>query len=78
MSWNYRVMKRKHKLPSGGTEDEFGIYEVYYNNKGKVDGWTEDSVAPHGETLEELKKAFDLYKGALDKPALDYKTGKEE
>ena len=71
--WNYRVMKRQYANDCC----TYGIYEVYYDNKDKPEGWTQDSVPPVGDSLKELKDDFKFYKQALDKPILDYKTGKE-
>ena len=51
MTWNYRIMKRKN---SEGDYD-FGIYEVYYDDNGKVKGWTEDSMTPVCSSSDDLK-----------------------
>ena len=71
--WNYRVMRRKY----ANDYYTYGIYEVYYDNRDKPDGWTQDAVAPFGDSLKELKNDFRFYKQALAKPTLDYETGKE-
>ena len=36
-------------------EFEFGIYEVYYNENGKINGWTEESIVPVVDNKEGLK-----------------------
>jgi len=36
-------------------EFEFGIYEVYYNENGEINGWTEESVVPVVDNKEGLK-----------------------
>jgi len=51
MSWNYRIMKRE----ISENEFEFGIYEVYYNENGEINGWTEESVVPVVDNKEGLK-----------------------
>ncbi len=51
MSWNYRIMKRE----ISENEFEFGIYEVYYNENGKINGWTEESIVPVVDNKEGLK-----------------------
>ena len=37
MSWNYRVIRYANN-------EGFGLHEVYYDESGKVEGWTEDPV----------------------------------
>lgn len=74
MPWNYRIMRRNY--------DDIGeilykIHEVYYDKKGNVIMWTEDSTSPSGDTPEELKEDFEYFKKALSKPILDCETGKE-
>ena len=66
MTWQYRVMRRLGDLGYG-----YGIYEFY-----GVDGWTKDSMAPHGETLAELRADYELMAEAFRLPVLDWKTGK--
>lgn len=48
--WNYRVVKEP--LPDG--EYQFTIHEVYYGPNEEVESYTEKSIAPYGETLQEL------------------------
>ena len=67
MSWNYRVIKKII-----GSEESFQIHEVYYNDDGTIKAWTENSIIPTGETLEELKKDFLMQLRGLDEPILDY------
>jgi len=65
MSWNFRIMKRK------GEEEEEYYYtfvEAYYDKDGNVDGWTEEEVAPHWDSLEGLKDVVDQ---AFSYPVLD-------
>jgi hypothetical protein len=73
-TWNYRVLVRT----DGKTgEKTFAIHEVYYDDAGKPDGCTENSVAPMGETLAELKRDMDHYRLALSKPVLEYESLEE-
>ena len=71
--WNHRVMRH-----NTGTEDEYlAIHEVYYgmddeDGKGKT-GWTQDPVAPYGDTLNELRETLERMLRALDKPIMEYK-----
>lgn len=73
-TWNYRVLERTDKN-SGDTT--YAIHEVYYNDEGKPDGCTENSVAPMGESLAELKADMDHYRQALEKPTLVYDSLEE-
>jgi hypothetical protein len=52
--WNYRIMKRKNEEG----EFDYGIHEVYYDENGKVKGWTERSMTTTCDSEENLK--FDL------------------
>ena len=69
MSWNYRIMRRQH--PTG--EALYGIYEVYYDKEGKVEGWTENSMTGEWETLDDLKGDLEYLLKAFDKELLEYK-----
>ena len=40
MHWNHRVMKRVYKHDNGEIEVEHAIYEVFYDDAGRVEGWT--------------------------------------
>jgi hypothetical protein len=65
MTWEYRVMCYKGGL---------AIYEVYYNEDGEVNGYSEIPVSPRGETLDELSEDFIRYAEALTKAVLEYKV----
>lgn len=71
MTWDYRVMRRVI-ITKSKRDVSFGIYEVFFDEKGKIENWTEDSVEPHGDTLEELKKDLKWMTQAFNKPILDY------
>lgn len=68
MHWNYSVMKRKNEL--GGYE--FGIYEVYYDERGKGNGWTEKSITPVCASADDLLYELTLMIGAFQKETLPY------
>ncbi|HCK0997991.1 TPA: hypothetical protein NY110_004877, partial [Escherichia coli] len=53
---------------------ELAIYEVYYNEAGKVCGYSEKPVSPRGESLEDLRENLLRYSEALDEPILDYEN----
>lgn len=67
MNWNYRVIRTRTSFG-----DLYQVHEVCYADNGDITAWTENSINPAGETLEELKK--DIYRqlAALEKPVLDY------
>lgn len=68
MTWNYRIMKHSHR--SG---DFYAIHECFMNSKGQVHSWTEDEVAPLGETAEELIETLEMMlKDAKAYGVLDY------
>ena len=81
MPCNYRVCRKKLvsdvcDLDTGEvletyTEDQFGICEVYYNDKGDITFTSENFIEPYGETLEDLKWCFDKMKEAFDKEVID-------
>ena len=61
-------MKRKN---SEGDYD-FGIYEVYYDDNGKVKGWTEDSMTPVCSSSDDLKYEMKVMMRAFEKDTLEY------
>lgn len=54
MSWNYRVFRHQQIVRPGKTLEYFTIHEVYYDDSGKIEGHTEEPIAPTGDTLNEL------------------------
>ena len=68
MSWNYRVIKHHG---AKGNKDWYGIHEVYYNDKGAIEIWTVDAIAPISETVEGLLEILGLLRNCLDKPVLE-------
>ena len=81
MSWSYRICTKKlvsdvcdmdtGKVLETYTEDQFGICEVYYNDKGDITFTSENFIEPYGETLEDLKANFDDIQKAFELPVLD-------
>ena len=63
--WNHRVIQR-----IVGDEVEFGIHEVYYNDDGDVEGYTEQPVRVYGETLDELRETLERMLRCLDHPVI--------
>lgn len=64
MSWNYRVVEHA---------GEFAIHEVFYDDTGKVTGWTETPVYPRAESVEDLAQELARYAEALKKPVISDK-----
>ena len=82
MSWNYRAAKKRltvdilkdevtGEVVDSYSEDQFGICEVYYNDKGDITFTSENFIEPYGETLEDLKANFDDMKKSFELPILD-------
>lgn len=53
-------------------KDSLAIYEVYYDDAGKVLGSGEKPTSPRGDSMEELQEDLARYTEALEKPILDY------
>ncbi|UXI66153.1 hypothetical protein [Tahibacter amnicola] len=62
-SWEWRVMTR---------DDVLAIYEVYYDESGRIVSTSADPTFPSGLTIEELRENLQLYAEALTKPVLSY------
>lgn len=74
MSWNHRIVS--YTDAEGTTH--FGIHEVYYNHSGFPEMYTESSVAPYGESLDELRRDMKRMTEALELPVLtdaDFRRG---
>jgi hypothetical protein len=80
-TWNHRVMRRSY---AHGADVEVldEIYEVYYDDDGSVNTWTENPVGPifyvnEDDDQESIKDDVNRFLLACDKPILDYETGKK-
>lgn len=65
MGWNHRVLAREYK-----DEVAFEIYEVYYDKKGKPNGYIQDPISVHGSSMKDLKWVLNKMKECLKKPIL--------
>ncbi len=65
--WNYRVLHR-----SVGGEDQYGVYEVYYDLEDKPIMCSSNPQGAYGETLREAKCDAALMLRAFLKPVLEY------
>lgn len=72
MSWNYRVMAQTQSLPGAEPYMYFTIHEVYYNDQDKPNGYSENAIAPSGESPEELGWTLRKMREAIEKPVLWY------
>lgn len=63
--WNHRVIKISD--PAG---EWFQVHEVFYENDKAV-SFTDQAVAPSGETPAELRRELEQFLRALDLPILD-------
>ena len=64
--WNHRVIHSYHEKTDSHT---YQIHEVYYDDKGTIEGWT-SAVEPFGETLFELREDIRYLMKAFQKPIL--------
>ncbi len=69
MTWNYRIMKKKNSEGSF----EYGIYEVYYDENGKVSSWTQESLTPVYSSSDDLEYEMKVMMEAFKKETLEYK-----
>lgn len=65
MGWNYRIMRHRTTLAGKGGKVKtqvvyFQLHEVYYDEKGDVDGYTQDGVKAGGDTPAEVIKDLEL------------------
>ncbi len=74
MTWNFRIVK---KIFDGETLYE--VHEVYYDENGAVESWTEEAVHPMGVSTSELKADIEHFLQAFRHPVLALaETGGEE
>ena len=66
--WNYRVVRTEEEQ-----YDSYQLYEVYYDDDGKIEGMTENAMQPYGESVEELQNDLEYMMEALKQPVLDMK-----
>lgn len=66
MNWNHRLLA--HQSPNG--EVYLHIHEVYYDENGKPNGYTEDPVSVGGETVREITWVLNRMKECRKKPIL--------
>ncbi len=65
-SWNHRILVDIDK----NNERYFQVHEVYYNNDGKPDGYSENPITISSETIDGLKWTLDRINECFEKPIL--------
>jgi hypothetical protein len=65
MKWGYRLLKTKD-----GDDDFYQIHEVYYNDKGEVDGWTVKGAMVGGHSKTEIKWVLEQMLEAINKETI--------
>ncbi len=69
--WNNRIIHHHDPKASPSFQDWYTIHEVFYHKDDTIRCWTEDSVAPFGNSLEELRSSYDMMVEAFDLPILE-------
>lgn len=64
-------------LPSDTDRTEYGIYEVYYDEKDDVSNWSKEPRPIACLDIDGIKWTMDKHQEALAKPVLDHETGEE-
>lgn len=69
VTWNYRLMQRIEGAGTNFEETVIYIVEVYYDDDGKLIGWTNEKTV-YGEDIAEIRQTLEWMALALDKPIL--------
>ena len=54
-------------------DGQLAVYSVYYDDRGKINGWSERPFSPEADSLEELRTTLNLMIDALEKEIIGYK-----
>ena len=60
--WNYRVGKKDGVL---------GVYAVYHDDNGTIEGWSMNPFSPEAESLDELRTHLERMLEALEQGVID-------
>ena len=71
MSWNYRVI-RKTTYMGTKTYHSYNLYEVYYDERGRVQATSEEPIVPAGENIIELMRDLCAMFKAFALPILEW------
>ena len=75
MMWNNRIVK--HKGSAG--EVWYSVHEVFYNENGGINGYTEEPITILGETVEDVKTQLEMIMTDIEKhEVIDASTVKFE
>lgn len=79
MAWNYRVMRHEEWAPDGSGESvvTYMMHEVFYDEDGRVDGWTAEGANVIADTRRGLFEILAMMSEGIARPVLDAKTGHE-
>lgn len=69
-TWNHRIVKKESRMHNAVEETYYEVHEAHYNANGEICAITENSVAPLGETVEELEQELQRMLEACKKPIL--------
>ena len=70
MSWNYRVIMEPAMENNLFGEDSYTIREVFYDDDGEIEFWSDEGCAPCGNIFQEVADDFDLMAAAVELPVL--------
>lgn len=65
--WNHRVVKKYYPQDD---YTEFSVREVFYNDDGSINGYTENPARVSGESMESLRQYLEWCLKSLDQPIL--------
>lgn len=80
MTFNNRIIRTTFGFRGKKKVYDFAIHEVYYDEKGRIDGWTNDSMRFVGESPKEMWENILFRLEAFKAPILELykdKKGKE-
>ena len=70
MSWNYRVIMEPATENYILGEDSYTIREVFYDDDGEIEFWSDEGCVPYGNSFQEVADDFDLMAAAFELPVL--------
>ncbi|MBI2009336.1 hypothetical protein HYS84_02900 [Candidatus Saccharibacteria bacterium] len=65
MHWNYRIIEHDKSKPA-----YFAVHEVYYDEKGNIEGWTEDPINVVGDNKTEVTMIIQHISADTKRPIL--------
>jgi len=73
--WNHRIIKRNYPnedYPTAPKATIYGVFEVYYDDKGLMHSCSIEPVVIIGDSVEEAKDTLGLIIKAFRKPVINY------